>query len=760
MIKLLQTLIFLLVSQSALAAFTPFVVKDIRVEGLQRISAGTVFNYLPVKTGERFDEQHSEQAIQALFKTGFFKDVRMEREGDVLVVVVRERPSIASIKITGNLDIETDELLESLKKIGLAEGRVFDRSVLDKIEQELQRQYFSNGKYGVKIKTITTPMERNRIAVLLEISEGKAARIHSINIVGNKIFKDKELLALFKLSTPTTFSFITGNDQYSKQKIAGDLEALRSFYLDQGYLNFKINSTQVSITPDKKYIYVTVNISEGDQFIVKELKLAGNLVVPPEELEKLITFANGSIYSHRQVAATSARISDRLGDDGYAFANVNAAPEIDEVNKEVTLTFFIDPGKRVYVRRINMLGNLRTSDEVLRREARQMEGGWFSTKQVERSRARLEKLDYFSEVNVETPAVPGASDQVDVNFTVVEQASGNFMASVGYSQTGGVLLSASVQQDNFMGSGKRVGFSVNNSSVNSGYSVSYTNPYYTIDGISRGFSISTRKTDAAEANISDYIVDVNEVGVHYGIPLSEYNRINVSATYSATDLTLGGLASNEISQFVAANGNNFDTLTVGAAWTIDTRNRGIFADRGLLHRLSAEVALPGGDLEYYKLNYEHKRYLPLTKKLTFLLRGKLGYGDGYGDTTGLPFYEHFYAGGVKSVRGFDDNSLGPRDSQGESYGGSFSVTGGAEIIFPVPFLKDSKSVRVSAFVDIGNVYADYDSFDANELRYSAGISGVWLSPMGPLSLSLASPLNDKDGDETQTLQFSLGGSFY
>lgn len=760
MIKLLQTLVFLLVSQSVLAAFTPFVVKDIRVEGLQRISAGTVFNYLPLKTGERFDEQRSEQAIQALFKTGFFKDVRIEREGEVLVVIVRERPSIASIKISGNLDIETEDLLESLRKIGLSEGRVFDRSVLDKIEQELQRQYFSNGKYGVRITTTTTPLERNRIAIQLEISEGKVARINSINIIGNKIFTDKELLELFKLSTPTTLSFITGNDQYSKQKLAGDLETLRSHYLDQGYLNFKINSTQVSITPDKMHIYVTVNITEGEQFTVKELRLAGNLVVPADELEKLITFASGSIYSHKQVAATSARISDRLGDDGYAFANVNAAPEIDEVNKEVTLTFFIDPGKRAYVRRINMLGNLRTSDEVLRREARQMEGGWFSTKQVERTRARLEKLEYFSEVNVETPAVPGTSDQVDVNFTVVEQASGNFMASVGYSQTGGLLLSASVQQDNFMGSGKRVGFSINNSSVNSGYSVSYTNPYYTVDGISRGFTVSTRKTDASEANVSDYIVDVDEIGVHYGIPLSEYNRLNLSATYSATDLTLGSLASAEINNFVAANGNKFDTLTVGAAWAHDTRNRGIFADRGVLNRLSAEIALPGGDLEYYKIRYEHKSYIPLTKKLTFLLKGKLGYGDGYGNTTGLPFYEHFYAGGVKSVRGFDDNSLGPRDSQGDPYGGNFSVSGGAEIIFPVPFVKDSKSVRVSAFVDIGNVYADYDSFDANELRYSVGLSGVWLSPMGPLSLSLASPLNDKAGDETQTLQFSLGGSFY
>lgn len=758
--KLLYVLFILGIFVKVVWAFEPFTIKDIRVDGLQRISAGTVFNYLPLKVGDHFSGKNSAQAIKALYKTGFFKDVRLEREDDVLIVFVAERPSVSSIKITGNEDIETEQLMEGLKQVGLAEGRVFNRSILDKVEQELQRQYFSNGKYGVKMESVVTPLERNRVAVELKIIEGKVAKIREINIVGARVFEEEDLLDFFELSTPTIFSFFSDRDQYSKQKLSGDIEKLRSYYLDRGYLNFNINSSQVSITPDKKHIYITINIIEGEQYTVKEVKLAGRLIVDPAELEKIIQTAPGTIYSHKRVAQSSKNISERLGSEGYAFANVNASPEIDKENKLVSLTFFIDPGRRVYVRRINMTGNTRTSDEVLRREVRQIEGGWFSTEKVNRSRDRLNRLGHFGDVNVETPIVAGTSDQVDVNFTVEERPSGNFLASIGYSQTGGLILSTSVQQGNFLGTGKRIGVGFNNSSVNRSFNLSYTNPYYTIDGISRGFSISSRETDASEANLSDYTTDSTDLGVHYGIPLNDFDRLRVSANYQATDLTIGTNPSQQVSDFIATNGTNFDTIVLGVSWSRDTRNRAVFATKGLLYSLSSEVAVPGGDLEYYKIRYRHQQYFPLAGKLVLLMKGELAYGDGYGDTNSLPFYENFFSGGTRSVRGFDDNSLGPRDEFGNPLGGSFKVGGNAEIIFPIPFVKDSKSVRLSGFIDVGNVFAKVSDFESAELRSSIGMSVVWLSPVGPLSLSLATPLVEKVGDETQVLQFSLGGSFF
>lgn len=741
-------------------AVEPFTIEDIRVEGLQRISAGTVFNYLPVKVGDRLDDQTAAQAIRALFKTGFFADVRLERDDSVLVVVVDERPSVASITISGNKDIETEQLLEALKRVGLAEGRVFNRSILAQVEQELRRQYFANGKYAVKIDTQVTPMERNRVAVGLNIEEGQAAKIKEINIVGNSVFDDETLLDEFELTTPTMFSFYTKKDQYSKQKLSGDLEALRSYYLNRGYLNFKINSTQVSISPDKQSIYVTVNITEGEQFTVESVKLAGDLVVDPDELKELVQVGPGDTYSRRLVADTSSSIVSRLGDEGYAFANVNTVPELDEEAKKVSLTFFVDPGNRVYVRRINFYGNVRTSDHVLRREMRQVEGAWFSTQKVERSRERLERLGYFSQVNVETPAVPGTGDQVDVDFTVVERPSGNFLASIGYSQTGGVILSASVQQDNFLGTGKRLAVRVNDSDIGQGFSLSYTNPYYTVDGVSRGFTIASEETDASEANLADYTTDINELSVHYGIPINEYDRFRVSLGYRGTTLNETTYSPDEVVGFITENGDNFATIRLGASWSHDTRNRALLADRGLLHSLSGDVALPGGDLEFYKFRYRYQRYLPLGWDLTLMLKGEIAYGDGYGDTELLPFFENFFAGGPRSVRGYAANTLGPRDSRGNPLGGAFEVVGGAEVYFPVPFAKDARQFRLGAFVDIGNVFEDFDAFDSGELRYSTGISTLWLSPVGPLSLSFAVPLNDKAGDETEVVQFSLGGSFF
>jgi len=737
-------------------AFEAFEVSDIRVEGLERISPGTVFNYLPIKVGDTVDTDDTVNAVKALFKTGFFSDVRMERDGTVLVVYVKERAAISSIKITGNKDLETDKLLEGLKDIGLAEGRVFDRSLLDKVEQELRRQYFSRGKYAVKIETTITPLERNRVGILIDISEGEAARIKQINIVGNHTFTDKELRKGFTLDTPSFLSFITKNDQYSKQKLSADLEILRSYYLDRGYLNFNILSTQVSITPDKKDIYITINISEGNQFRIKEVTLSGELVLKPEELFPLVKINPDDVFSRKRVTEAVDRISAKLGDQGYAFANVNTVPDVNESERLVNLAFIVDPGKRVYVRRVNVKGNITTRDEVLRREMRQMEAGWFSAEKVERSRTRLQRLGFFEDVNVETPAVPGTTDQVDVNYSVTETSSGNITAGAGYSQTSGILFNASVSQDNFLGSGKRVSFAFNNSKVTTVYNFYYTDPYYTINGISRGFGLFYKKTDADQANISSYTTDTYGANVNYGIPINEFDTIRVSPEFENLKLKETSESPNEVIDFIDQHGNDYNTVKLTGSWAHDTRNKALFADDGGLQSLSVETAVPGSGLQYYKLGYDQRRYVPLTKDLTLSMHAQLGYGDGYGDYDNLPFFENYFAGGVRSVRGFEDNTLGPKDSKGNPIGGSVQVVGGAEILFPIPFVEGTKSFRLGTFFDIGNVYSDVSNFDATELRYSVGVSSLWISPLGPLAISLGFPLNAKSGDNVQNFQFTVG----
>jgi outer membrane protein insertion porin family len=756
---LLRILLLSLLLSARAAAFEPFVVQDIRVEGLQRISAGTVFNYLPIKLGQTVDTEDSIAAVSALFNTGFFNDVSLERDGDVLVVFVKERAAISSIEIEGNQDLDTEELLDGLKQIGLAEGRVFDRSLLDKVEQELQRQYFSRGKYAVRIKTTVTPLERNRVGILIDISEGQVARIKQINIIGNNTFSDKELLDDFSLTTPTFLSVFTRSDQYSKQALSADLETLRTYYLDRGYLKFQINSTQVSITPDKKDIYITINITEGEQYKIKIVKLSGDLVVPAEEIFPLIDINPGDVFSRKRVTESVDKISSLLGNQGYAFANVNTVPDMNDETKEVSLGFFVDPGKRVYVRRINFSGNVSTRDEVLRREMRQMEGGWYSAEKVELSRTRLDRLGYFEEVNVETPTVPGTTDQLDVNYSVTEQPSGSITAGLGFSQSSGLLFNASVQQDNFLGSGKRVSFTFDNSSVNTTYSFNYVNPFWTIDGVSRGFGAFYRKTDADEANLSTYSTDTRGLNVNFGVPVNEYDTVRFSAGYQGMDLKTTSSSSIEILDFEDQYGDSFDDVVLSASWRHDTRNKLLFTDTGGMNGISLETTVPGSGLEYYKLDYEQQRFVPLTRELTLGLKGHLGYGDSYGDFQQLPFFENFYAGGVRSVRGFEDNTLGPRDSDDDPIGGAFLVVFNAEVYFPIPFVEETKGVRLSTFLDVGNVYEDYSSFDAGDLRYSVGLAGLWLSPLGPISVSLGYPLNEKSGDQVQNFQFTVGTFF-
>ncbi len=769
-----------------------FVIEDIRVEGLQRVSAGTVFNYLPLKVGDTYEPSESTSIIRDLFKTNFFKDVRLGRDGKVLVVTVEERPIIYSIKLEGNKDISVEDLNKALKNVGLAESRVFDRQILDRVEQELRRQYYSRGKYGLTIDTEVKEMSRNRVAITLKISEGKVAKIKQINIVGNKAFEEDELIKAFELGTSNLLSFYTKNDQYSKQKLSGDLERLRSHYMDRGYINFDIDSTQVSITPDKKEIYISVNVKEGDIFNVNEVKLTGKTIVAPEELTPLVQIGPTDVFSRKLATETSKAISDRLGDEGYIFANVNMIPDIDTAKKTVNITFFVDPGKQVYVRRVNMQGNTKTRDEVLRREMRQMEAAWASTTKIERSKNRLERLGYFQEVNVETPAVPGTADQIDVNYTVTEKASGNLMAGVGYSQVQGIIFNASITQDNVFGSGKRVSFTFNNSAVNTIYNLGYTNPYFTLDGISSGWNINYRATNAAQANLANYSSDVFSTGSNWGFPLSEFSslRLNLdyehtrlksainsgyctipdttftARVYPATDLSnpcvengppgttytpTSYASSQSIQKFIRENGDSFNTFSLGMGYVHDTLNRAVFATKGGSQTVSVLATMPFSDLTYYKASVNAVQYFPVAKDLTLLLRGDVAYGGGYGSTRGLPFYENYYAGGPLSVRGWLANTLGPRDvptlqallagQQPRPFGGSSKMVGTAELQYPVPFLSENKSVRLGLFFDAGNVFNG--AYDFSQIRMSTGLSAKWLSPFGALTFSIAQPLNSQ-----------------
>ena len=743
----------------ASAAADAFVVKDIRLEGLQRITAGTVFNYLPIKVGDSVDETRTAGALRALFVTGFFRDVRLERDGDTLVVHVVERPSIGSIEFSGNDGLKTEDLLASLEQIGFAQGRVFNRSIFDQVKQELHRTYFAAGKYGARVTGTVAPLERNRVAVRFEISEGVVARIRQINIVGNTAFDDDELLDDFELETTGFFSFITRSDRYSKPKLAADLETLRTFYLDSGFINFTIDSTQVTITPDKQGVYVTVNITEGGRYVVNDVYLQGALIVPEEELFDLVTVVQGGEFSRKDVTETARRLGDRLGVDGYPFVNVNAVPEIDDAEKKVDLTFFIDPGQRVYVRRINFRGNVKTRDDVLRREMRQMESGWISTGAVERSRVRLNRLGFFESVDVETTPVPGVSDQVDVDFTVVEMPSGNLLLGAGYSNAQGAVVDVAVTEENFLGAGNRLGVSLNNSKVSRDISVSWLNPYWTMDGVSRGFDVYNRRTDAQDANLADYDLDQIGAGATFGIPTSEFTSISVGFNAELTDFTAGESASDEVIAFEEENDGRFLALLATAAWAKDRRDSRFLPTRGSLTRLSGEIAVPGSELKYYKMFARHQRLFPLASNFVLLLEGEVGYGAGYGGTGELPLTENFFAGGLRSVRGFEANTLGPRDSRGDPLGGNLKVVGTAELILPLPFAMESNAFRLTAFLDTGEVYGSSEGFELGSLRYSTGIGAVWLSPVGPMTMSFAYPLRTEPDDETQRFQFTFGTSF-
>jgi len=753
----------LLLLSTAALALSPFTIRDIRVEGAQRIEAGTIFSYLPLKVGDAVTDEKASAALKSLYDTGFFSDVRLESDHEVLVVIVQERPAISKIDINGAKEFNKEQLTEALKSIGLAEARIYDKSLLDKAEKELKRQYLSKGRYSAQVTTTVTPMERNRVALTFNISEGEVARIKEINIVGATVFKEKTLLDQLQLTTSNWFTWYTKDDQYSKQKLSGDLETLRTYYQNHGYLEFAVDSTQVSITPDKQDIYITINVVEGQQYKVSDVKLAGQFIVPEDDLKKLVTLKSGDTFSREKVTNSTKAISDRLGNEGYSFANINANPDINKEGRTAAFTFVVDPGRRVYVRHINIFGNARTRDEVIRREVRQMEGGWYSIELVNRSKERINRLGFFSDVTVDSPPVPGTTDQVDVNFTVVERQTGSIQLGAGYSSAEKVVLSTSISQNNLFGSGNSLTLSVNSGSISRTYALTYFNPYWTEDGIGRSWSVYDRTTNTTSlTGVSPYMTRTIGGDIHLSVPLSETNAYSFGMGYESTAVTVISNSPIQYLDFVNQFGDVAKTLKADVGFSRDSRDSILYPTKGLNQRYSLEAGLPGGDLKYYRATVNEQLLTPIGYDISLSFSGQLGYGHGYGGMP-LPFFKNFFAGGVGSVRGYYTSSLGPHTQTivGSvlNLGGTEMITGSVEALFPMPGLKNDKSFRLSTFIDTGNVYGNGDGFSLGALRYSAGVGLSWYSPMGPLTFSYAVPLHAQPFDNIERLQFQMGTTF-
>ncbi|MDY7572802.1 outer membrane protein assembly factor BamA [Actimicrobium sp. CCI2.3] len=764
--RLIALAAFALCSGQALAV-APFIVKDIRVEGIQRTEAGTVFSYLPVRVGETFSDDKGSAAIKALYATGFFKDVRIEAEGDVLVVLVEERPAIAAVDFTGIKEFDKDQLNKALKDIGLGESRTYDKALVDRAEQELKRQYLGRGLYGVLVTTTVTPVERNRVNITFAVDEGETARIRQINVVGNKAFGDSEIRSRIALSTPGWFTWYTKSDQYSKQKLTGDIEALKSFYLNRGYLEFQVESTQVSITPDKKDIYITINISEGEKYTVSSLKIEGETFGREEELRGLMTLKAGELYAGDKLTESVKKISERMGNFGYAFANVNANPQIDRAKKEVAFTILIDPGKRVYVRRISIAGNTKTRDEVVRREFRQFENSWYDGQKIRLSRDRVDRLGYFKEVTIDTPEVSGTTDQVDINMAVVEKPTGNILIGAGFSSSEKLTLTGSIQQANAFGSGTTVGLDVNTSKRNRTIALSQSDPYFTDDGISRSYETFLRTTRPPDINTGDYRVQQLGANIKFGVPFSELDTVFFGAGLERTrvETFTGDPLHNDSPELYKTYVRNFgdgtnattNSVPLTIAWQRDSRDSALSPSAGRYQRANLEIA-PLGDLKYFRAIYQHQYFQPLFRFITLATNAELDYGRGYGGKA-YPIFKNFYAGGIGSVRGYDSSSLGPKALNGDPLGGASRVILNAELQFPFPGSGADRSLRWYTFLDGGNVFADQQKIQASELRYSVGIGISWVSPVGPLRLSYGKPLNAKPDDRQQSFQFQLGQGF-
>ena len=802
------------------AASSAFTVSDIRVDGLQRIGAGTVFTYLPIERGDTVDQARVGEAVRALYRTGFFEDVQVGRQGDILVVTVTERPAINRLTLTGNKDIKTEDLQRGLADIGLSEGDTFDRLALDRVTQELTRQYNNRGKYNVSITPTVSRLDRNRVDVTIAVDEGKAAKIRHINLIGNETFDQETITESWESSESNWLSWYRRDDQYSREKLSGDLEKLNNFYLDRGYVDFSIDSTQVSISPDRRDMYLTAGLTEGEVYTISGVEVTGETILPKEQIEQRVFVREGQTFSRALLELSSDAIVATLSNIGYAFAQVNPIPDVNRSDRTVAINMQVVPGPRVNVRRVVFKGNTRTSDEVLRREMRQFEGSWYSQAAIDRSKVRLQRLGFFESgsVNVETQPVPGTDDQVDVVFNVKETASGSFVFGLGYSQLAGVTTSVQLSQNNFLGSGNRVSVEASRNVYLQRYAFSYVNPYFTDEGMSLGYNLWWREFDNSEFNTAQYSSTSAAGQVFLGVPITENDSFSLMFGVDRNEIyAWRGATPDSIVDYIEAFGSRtFHSWRSELGWARDSRNDFLQPTRGTYQRVGLELTLPGSTAEFYKLNYEFSKYWPISRALVLNTRAEIGYGDSYGDdvtrnvcfinpppptddnpfppppppsdpcdpsspdylrtvtASGLPFFENFYAGGTRSVRGFRDNTLGPRESAGNStylqpIGGALKTVGSLEMYFPT--LLDSPAARISAFVDFGNVYRDIDAFEAKDLRISAGVALMWRAPVGPISISYAFPLDyQRDvhggsgellrrGDETERLQFTFGGAF-
>ena len=805
--KQIKLVLISLLLSTQLLAFDEFLVSDIRIIGLQRVSTGSIFNVIPISVGDKIDSRKSNDIVKSLFSTEQFDDIQIGKDGNTLIITVTERPSISAIDISGNKALKTEQLMESLDGVGIKEGEVYKRSTLEKVKSELVRSYASNGRYGAGVEIEEVIKPRNRIEINIEVDEGKSATIKKINIIGNEIYTNEELIDGFELSEGSFFSFLANDNQYSREKLKGDIETLESFYRNRGYLKFSIESSQISLSRDKKSIFITFNINEGDKYKINDVDVVGDIPFEEAIYKDIVESLKDTTYSQAQITGIEEYFINILGNRGYAFAEVAGNPEIDEESNEVKLIFSVQPGNRTYTRKILFTGNNITQDQVLRREMRQFEGAWTSDNAIEAGKVRLERLGYFKEVSVETIPVPGTDDQIDISYSVEEETTGSIGGNIGYSDFG-LMLGFNLQEQNFLGSGNTVGIGINKNIYSEMYNISYMNPYATRDGVSLGYNLYFRETDYGEFNVANYLTNSNGFGAQFGYPISDITRLGFNITYDKTDIDVGSLPAREIYDFVSAEGNIFETLSAQLSWQRVTLNRGLFPTDGASTVLSFSSTIPGSDLSYYRLNVRQRYYQPLTQNLVFGFQGELGYLNAYGDTEETPFFQNFYAGGPRSLRGFESNTLGPRSTDAPCYefnyvegtcpnlldidgdgeldtpyynpyanqtsryrdapiGGNIKIEGSLQLIFKLPFIEDQRSLRSAFFFDFGNVFSDNcKEYQINcsepsidDLRYSYGVGITWITGFGPMSLAIAKPTNAGPRERTEEFQFTVGNVF-
>ncbi len=807
MLKKIKIIILTCLLSIQLYSFDEFLVSDIRIIGLQRVSTGSIFNVIPISVGDKIDTRKSNDIVRSLFSTEQFDDIQIGKDGNTLIITVAERPSISAIDISGNKALKTEQLMESLDGVGIKEGEVYKRSTLERVKSELVRSYASNGRYGAGVEIDEIAKPRNRIEINIEVDEGKSAQIKKINIIGNEIYTNEDLIDGFELSEGSFFSFLSNDNQYSREKLKGDIETLESFYRDRGYLKFSIESSQISLSRDKKSIFITFNVNEGKKYTINDVDVVGDIPFDEEVYKEIVGSLKDTTYSQAQITSIEEFFTNVLGNRGYAFAEVTGNPEINEETNEVKLIFAVQPGNRTYTRKILFTGNNVTQDHVLRREMRQFEGAWSSDNAIEAGKIRLERLGYFKEVNVETIPVPGTDDQIDVTYSVEEETTGSIGGNIGYSDFG-LMLGFNLQEQNFLGSGNTVGIGINKNVYSEMYNISYMNPYATRDGVSLGYNIYFRETDYGEFNVANYLTNSSGFGAQFGYPISDITRLGFNITYDKTDIDIGSLPAREIYDFVSVEGNLFETLSAQLSWQRVTLNRGLFPTDGASTVFSLSSTIPGSDLSYYRLNIRQRYYQPLTQSLVFGFQGELGYLESYGDTKEVPFFQNFYAGGPRSLRGFESNTLGPRSTDAPCYefnydegtcpnlidsdgdgeldapyfnpyanqtsryrdapiGGNIKVEGSLQLIFRLPFIEDQRSLRSAFFFDFGNVFSDnckdyqincYEP-SIDDLRYSYGVGITWITGFGPMSLAIAKPTNAGPRERTEEFQFTVGNVF-